>query len=338
MRAVVLRQPGGPENLELIERPVPEPGPGEVLVRMRAASLNYRDLVVLRGGYRKRQKHADLVPLSDGAGEIAAVGPGVDGFAVGERVIGGFFPAWRAGPVTDDALESDGGRINDGMLAEYRVFAAHGVLTFPHHLSFEEAATLPCAGLTAWSATLGQDLRPGGLVLTQGTGGVSLFALQFAKLAGAEVIATSSSPAKLERARELGADHLIDYTETPEWGPAARNIARPRDGVDLVVELGGEATLKQSLTAVKPGGTVAMIGVLSGAGFGDALLPFVVSRQVRLQGVTVGSMDDLRRMLRAIERHRLKPVMDRTFALEEAADAYAHLAAGRHVGKVAVTI
>lgn len=338
MKAVLIRRPGGPETLEIVERPVPTPGPGEVLVRMHAATLNYRDLVVLRGGYRKRQKQADLVPLSDGAGEIAGLGDGVEGFKEGDRVVGGFFPEWRSGDLDQRALESDGGRANDGVLAEYRIFPAHGVLRFPDHLGFEQAAALPCAGLTAWSATVGQGVGPDTLMLTQGTGGVSLFALQFAKLAGAEVIATSSSPAKLERARVLGADHLIDYTETPDWGRRALDIAHPRDGVDLVVELGGESTLKQSLTAVRPGGTVAMIGVLSGAGFGDALLPFVVSRQVRLQGVTVGSMADFQRMLNAVATHRLEPVMDRTFALADVAQAYEHLSSGRHVGKVAIAI
>lgn len=338
MKAVVLRQPGGPENLETVDRPTPTPGPGEVLVRLRAATLNYRDLVVLRGGYRKRQKQADLIPLSDGAGEIAAVGPGVDSFKEGDRVVGGFFPDWHGGPLSQRALESDHGRVNDGVLVEYRVFPAHGVLRFPDHLSFEQAAALPCAGLTAWSATVGQGIGPGDLMLTQGTGGVSLFALQFAKLAGAEVIATSSSPAKLERARDLGADHLIDYRETPEWGRIALDLAAPRDGVDLVIELGGQDTIKQSLTAIRPGGSLAMIGVLSGAGFGDALLPFVVSRQVRLQGVTVGSMADFQRMLHAVEAHELTPVMDRTFPLAEAAAAYQHLAAGKHFGKVAIAI
>lgn len=338
MKAMVLKTASGAGALELMDLPDPVPGPGEVLVRLGASSLNFRDLLILKGGYRKQQKLENLIPLSDGAGEIAALGAGVEGWQVGERVTANFCPDWIGGEPDRKTLDTRPGKSEDGMLCELRVFPAHALVRTPGHLSDVEAAAVPCAGLTAWSAivTLGR-VEPGDLVLTQGTGGVSLFALQFAKLAGAEVIVTSSSDEKLERAKALGADHLINYNTKPDWGRAALEISGGR-GVDHVVELGGTQTLKQSMMAVRPGGMVSMIGVLSGATFGDILLPFVVSRQVRMQGVTVGSRQGMEAMCRAMALHGTKPVIDSVYPLAETAAAVERLEAGRHFGKICIEI
>ena len=337
MKAYVLEGPGGIDSLKLVERPTPEPGPGEVLVRVRACSLNYRDHLALKGGYGSRQKQADLIPLSDGAGEIAAVGPGVSRFQPGDRVLASFFMDWLDGEPTDAGLLSALGGKVDGMLTEYRVLPQHAVAKTPEHLSDVEAAALPCAALTAWSAVIRHaGTKPGDVVLTQGTGGVSLFALQFAKLAGAQVIATSSSNDKLERVRKLGADHVINYREDEEWGRTANSLTGGR-GVDLVVEVGGGGTLKQSMRAARVGGPMAMIGVLAGARQ-ELNLPLVVMQDLRLQGVTVGSIASLEKMLAAIRQHGMRPVIDRVFPFTDVAGAFAHMAAGKHFGKVCVTV
>ncbi|WNJ99438.1 NAD(P)-dependent alcohol dehydrogenase [Thalassospiraceae bacterium LMO-JJ14] len=338
MRAMVFKTPDGPDALTAIDKPMPEPGPGEVLVRIGAASINYRDLLIAKGGYRSRQKQADLVPLSDGAGTVEAVGAGVHEFKPGDRVTACFFLDWPTGTATEHAMESDSGRAVDGMLQEYRVIPVSGLVHTPAHLSDAEAASLTCAGLTAWSAIvrLGRA-EPGDAILTQGTGGVSLFALQFAKMNGCRVCVTSSSDAKLERARTLGADHGINYATTPEWGPAGKEWAGG-DGVDNVIELGGTQTMKQSLIAVRPGGTLSLIGVLSGATTGNVLLPFIVSRDVRLQGVTVGPRDAMQQMCKAIEADGMKPVIDKVFAFEDAAEAYRYLQSGAHFGKVCISV
>lgn len=338
MRVQTFTEAKGPDFLAISERPTPAPGPGEVLVKVGAVSLNYRDLLIAKGGYRSRQKQADLVPLSDGAGTVAAIGPGVTEFAEGDRVTACFFHDWPAGSASERAMESDTGRAHDGFLQEYRVCSAGALVPTPQHLNDAEAASLTCAGLTAWSAIyrLGH-LQAGDVVLTQGTGGVSLFALQFAKLGGATVIVTSSSNDKLDRARALGADHVINYREDANWGETARNLAGG-DGVDNVIELGGTDTMKQSLIAVRPGGTLSLIGVLSGATTGNVLLPFIVSRDVRLQGVTVGPRDDMARMGRAMQAAGMHPVVDRIFPFEAAADAYRHLESGAHFGKVCIAV
>ena len=337
MRVVLLAATGGVDSLIFADRPEPEPGPREVLVRIRAASLNYRDLMVLRGRYGSRQRTADLIPASDGAGEVVALGPGVTRFAVGDRVITNFFQRWIAGEASEDKLDSDMGRKWDGVLAELKVFDEEGLVRTLPDLTDIEAAALPCAGLTAWSAivTLGH-VAPGEVVLTQGTGGVSLFAVQFAKLAGAEIIATSSSDDKLARLAELGADHLINYRTNDEWGQTARELNGGR-GVDHVVDIGGADSLKQSLRAVRPGGTISVIGVVSGPSY-DLLIPLIGSRNVRLQGVTVGAREGLEAMLKAMAQARLKPVIDRVFPLAEVRAAYEHLASGEHVGKVCIEI
>lgn len=322
MKAMVFETASGPDALCVQERPKPTPGPGEILVRMGAASINYRDLLIAEGGYRSRQKTTDLIPLSDGAGTVEAIGDGVTDFQPGDRVTACFFQDWPAGRASERAMESDTGRHTDGMLQEYRLFPESGLVPTPDHLSDAEAASLTCAGLTAWSAIVRLGaVQPGDVVLTQGTGGVSLFALQFAKAAGARVIVTSSSDEKLERARALGADHTINYRSDEKWGSTARDLAAG-DGVDNVIELGGTETMKQSLIAVRPGGTLSLIGVLSGATTGNVLLPFIVSRDVRLQGVTVGPRDDMIRMCQAMQANDIRPVIDKVFAFEDAAAAY----------------
>lgn len=324
------------EHLALAERPDPEPGPGQALVRMRAAALNYRDLVVLQRGYGAQTGTLPLIPVSDGAGEVVAVGPGVTRVRPGDRVCPTFFQAWQGGPPSAARLASSLGGPIDGVMAELMVVSEEGLALAPAHLSDIEAATLPCAALTAWSALVTEGrVQPGERVLIQGTGGVSLFALQFAKLAGAYAIVISSSAEKLARARAMGADATLNYRETPEWGRAVRDLAGG-DGVDHVVEVGGQQTLPQSLRAVRPGGTLSLIGVLSGPSL-DARLGLVVTRQIRLQGITVGSRDGFEAMARAIAQHALRPVIDSVFPFDQLPQALAHLASGAHVGKVCIS-
>src|SRR6266567_4249463 len=336
MRAAVLERPGL-DNLKIEQLPTPEPGPGEVLVRLRAASLNYRDTLTVVGGYGSRQKQEALIPLSDGAGEVAAVGADVDRWRAGDRVIGCLMPNWQGGKMSEEKSAISLGGSVDGCAAEYRLFPATGLVRTPEHLSDIEAATLPCAALTAWSAVVTQGgVGPGDIVLTQGTGGVSLFALQFARLTGARVISTSSAPDRLQRLRELGASDVVNYHEVPDWGRWARGLTAGR-GVDHVVEVGGGGTLAQSVRAVRVGGTISLIGVLGGAK-PDFNLALVVMQNIRLQGVTVGSRDQFERMLAAVGAHTLRPVIDRVFPLEEIRAAIEHLGAGRHVGKVCIAL
>lgn len=336
MKCYELQGPSGIDGLTLVERPVPTPGPGEVLVRLKAATLNYRDLLTVKGGYGSRQKFP-LVPVSDGAGLVEAVGPGVRALAPGDRVIGSFFEGWLSGEPSEAKMRAALGGAVDGVLAEYRVFPAQALVRTPEHLSDSEAAALPCAGLTAWSAVvkLGQ-VKPGQTVLTQGTGGVSLFALQFAKMSGARVIATSSSDAKIERLKKLGADVTLNYKSTADWGKKARELSGR--GVDLVVEVGGVGTLNESIRATRIGGTIAFIGVLAGPPASDLRISLMVMQQQRLQGVTVGSIEDLQAMVDAIAVNRMKPVLDRTFSFEQAKDAFSYMASGAHFGKVAIAI
>jgi NADPH:quinone reductase-like Zn-dependent oxidoreductase len=336
LRVYELQDAGGIDSLKLLERPVPQPGPGEILVRIRAMTLNYRDLVTLKGGYGSRQK-IPLIPVSDAAGTVEAIGSGVNGFKPGDRVVNGFFPNWLGGEPSEQKFSRTPGGRADGVLCEYRVFPQRALFHVPAHLSDAAAAALPCAGLTAWSAVVKfGGLHPGSTVLTQGTGGVSLFALQFAKLSGARVIATSSSEEKIAKLRKLGADATINYKTAPEWGKAARALTEDR-GVDLVVEVGGAGTLNESIRATRFGGTLAMIGVLAGPA-NDLRLPLVVMQQLRLQGVTVGSLEDFGNMLDGVALHRMQPVVDKVFPFEQARDAFAYLASGRHFGKVAIAI
>lgn len=336
MKAAVIVRPGL-DNLIIEELPTPAPGPGEVLVRLRAAALNFRDTLTVVGGYGSRQKQERLIPLGDGAGEVAELGAGVTSWQRGDRVIACLMPNWQGGEMSEEKSAASLGGSIDGCATEYRVFPATGLVRTPEHLSDIEAATLPCAALTAWSAVISQgQVGPGDIVLTQGTGGVSLFALQFARLAGARVIATSSRPDRLQRLLELGAGDVINYREVPDWGRRARALTGGR-GVDHVVEVGGAGTLAQSIRAVRVGGTLSLIGVLGGAK-PDFNLAHVVMQNIRLQGVTVGSRDQLEHMVAAIAAHKLKPVIDRVFPLAEIRAAIEHLGAGRHVGKVCISL
>jgi NADPH:quinone reductase-like Zn-dependent oxidoreductase len=336
MRAVELTAFGF-EHLQLVQRSDPEPAPGEVLVRMRYSALNYRDRVVAAGGYGALIS-CPLIPLSDGAGEVVANGAGGSRFKPGERVMACMYPRWIAGRPSLDVLTQSLGGPLDGTLCELRCFREDGLCRVPNSLGLQQAATLPCAALTAWNAlTVLDRIGPNDTVLVQGSGGVSLFALQFAKLLGARVIATSSSDEKLERMRALGADHTINYQRTAEWGKAARAHTGGL-GVDHVIEVGGAGTLVQSLRAVRPGGTVSLIGVLAGAKH-EIDLPRIFLPQVRLQGVVVGSRQAAEEMLRTFEIHGLQPVIDTAeFAMSSIARAFAYMGSGQHFGKISVAI
>jgi NADPH:quinone reductase-like Zn-dependent oxidoreductase len=335
MRVFQIEGEWGMDHLRLSTRPEPRPGPGQVLVRMKASSLNYRDLVVPERGYGSYTGTLPLIPVSDGVGVVIEVGAGVSRVAVGDRVCPLFCQRWISGePDLERLTNSLGGPI-DGTMAELMCLPEQGVAKVPAHLSDLQAATLPCAALTAWSAlTTGSNTRPGDRVLVQGCGGVALFALAFARLLGAHVTVITSSAERIERVRRLGADATLNYREVPEWAKATREITGGR-GYDLIVELGGEKTLPQSLRCIRPGGTLAMIGVLSGGAM-SAALGLVVTRQVRLQGVTVGHRDGFESMLRAIEQHRLEPVIDRVFGFDELKDALAYLKSGAQFGKVCI--
>jgi NADPH:quinone reductase-like Zn-dependent oxidoreductase len=335
MRVFQIQDDWGMDHLQLATRPDPKPGPGQVLLRMKAASLNYRDLLVPSRGYGSYTGNLPLIPLSDGVGEVVEVGAGVTRVRVGDRACPCFHQGWIAGSPDLERLTRTLGGPVDGTMADLMCLPESGIVRAPAHLTDEEAATLPCAALTAWSALVTYDsLGPGSRVLVQGTGGVALFAIQFAKLFGAHVTVISSSDAKLARAKALGADVGVNYTTTPEWSKAAREITGAR-GFDHIVELGGEKTLPQSLRAIRPGGTLSMIGVLSGSSLA-APLGLVVTRQVRLQGVTVGHRDSFEAMVRALDQHKLKPVIDRVFAFAELKDAMAYLKSGAHYGKVCI--
>ncbi len=335
MKAYRLHAFEGPNAIHREELPTPEPGPGQIRVRVRATSLNFRDLMISKGIYNPKLK-LPRIPLSDGAGEVSAVGAGVTGFQVGDRVVSAFMPGWVDGPPTDAKVRSALGGEVDGMLAEEVVLPESGVLPIPAHLSFEEAATLPCAAVTAWNALFETgSLQPGDSVLVQGTGGVSIFALQFARMAGARVIATSSSDAKLARVKEMGASDLINYRTTPDWDKSVRQRTGGV-GVDAIVEVGGAGTLPLSTRCVKLGGYIALIGVLTGAGDFNPI-PLLM-RHIRLQGIFVGSVQMFAGMLKAVEVAQMRPVIDRVFAFEETVDALKHLESGSHFGKVVITV
>lgn len=336
MKAVLLKTPGI-ENLSIEDLPEPEPRRGEVKVRLRASSLNYRDLITAVGGYGSRQKQEGLIPLSDGAGEIVAVGENVHRFQVGDRVTPIFFTDWQGGEPSLQAMGRALGGSAQGCAAEFACFPEHGVVATPDFLSDAEAASTVCAGVTAWQAVVEQGcIRPGDWVLTQGTGGVSIFALQFAKAMGARVIATTSSDVKAKRLRDLGADQVINYRDITDWGKAAKSLTGG-SGVDLVVEVGGAGTLGQSLRAIRVGGTIAMIGVLAGQ-TSEVNMGFVLMTNSRIQGITVGSREMHQAMYRAMEAHRIRPVISDSFPLAEIRQAMAHQQAGRHFGKVAIEI
>lgn len=337
MKAMVMESVGV-ENLRLKELPDPKPGPGQVLVRLRAASLNFRDVLALRGGYGSRQKQAGLIPLSDGAGEVVEAGPGVRRFKAGDRVVGTFFPGWFDGPPQERFLQQDLGGLEDGVACELRVFSEEAVLPIPANMSFLQASTLPCAAVTAWNAVRAQgQTGPEHAVLTQGSGGVAIFALQFARAAGARVIAISSTQDKLARLQSLGAQYGICYREDAEWGKTARRYTVGGQGVDLVVETAGAATLKQSMRAAKLGGTIAMIGMVSGPS-AELNLPLVAMGSLRIQGVAVGSRAHLQQVLAACETNGIEPVIDRVMPLADLGAALRYVESGQQVGKVCIEI
>lgn len=336
MKSWQLTAPSGAGALKTIERAEPTPGPGQVVVRMRATSLNYRDLMVATGRYGPGLP-LPLVPLSDGAGEIAAVGHGVTRWKPGDRVVGAFFQNWQSGPVQRETFGTAlGGSIN-GVLAQYVALSADGVIALPPHLSFEEAATLPCAALTAWHALVTDGhVAAGQTVLVLGTGGVSIFALQFAKMHGARVIITSSSDAKLARAKALGADDLINYRTTPDWDKEVFRLT-DKAGADHVIEVGGTDTFPRSLRAVALCGTISVIGGVSGF-TSDVALRDILGESAVIRGIFVGSRDMFAAMNRAISLHQLKPVIDRVFPFADAPAAYRYQEGGAHFGKVVIAV
>jgi NADPH:quinone reductase-like Zn-dependent oxidoreductase len=336
MKLYRLPTASGIDSLTLDEQPTPSPGRGQVLVRVRATSLNYRDLMVLRGVYARGHLPPNLVPLSDGAGEVEAVGADVTRFRVGDRVAGIFMQSWIGGDIAPDDFNTALGGAVDGVLAEYRLFDQQGLVPLPNHMSFEEGATLPCAGVTAWNALFGATpVRPGQTVLVLGTGGVSIFALQFAHAAGAKVIATSSSNKKLDEAFALGASEGVNYSETPEWQDAVLSLTGGR-GVDHVVEVGGSGTLARSIQAARLGGSVHLIGVLTGQAEIDPSP--VLRRNITLRGVYVGSREMFEAMNRALSFHEMHPVSHRMFPFADAKAAFRHLESQSHVGKVVIRV
>jgi NADPH:quinone reductase-like Zn-dependent oxidoreductase len=300
---------------------------------MKASSLNYRDLVVPSRGYGSYSGTLPLIPVSDGMGVVAAIGEGVSRVAVGDRVCPTYFQSWTGGePDLERLTQSLGGPI-DGTMTELMCLSEQGVVKVPDHLSDTQAASLPCAALTAWSAlTSAGGCRSGDRVLVQGCGGVALFALQFAKLLGAHVTVITSSEERMDKVKKLGADAVLNYRVVPEWAKATREFTGGR-GYDLIIELGGEKTLPQSLRCIRPGGIIAMIGILSGSIIATSL-GHIITRQVRLQGVTVGHRDGFEAMLRAIEQHEIKPIVDRVFAFTDLKEAMNYLKSGVQFGKV----
>ncbi len=324
----------GVDSLEFTQRPALKPGPGEVLVKVHAVSFNYRDLLMVKGLYNPKLKFP-RIPCSDGAGEVTAVGEGVTAWKRGDRVAGIFMQNWLDGPPTPAKVKGALGGDIDGMLAEHVVLHESGLVAVPRHLTFEEAATLPCAAVTAWNALAAADLKPGSTVLIQGTGGVSIFALQFAKLMGARVLGISGTPAKLERARALGLDAGLNYREISDWDRWALDETGG-EGVDLVVEVGGVGTLPRSLRAIRMGGTIAQIGVLSEPS--ELLpLPVILHKQARIRGIYVGSRRDFEQMNKAIALAQLRPV-EESFPWTEAREVLGRMEQATHFGKLVLTV
>jgi NADPH:quinone reductase-like Zn-dependent oxidoreductase len=341
MKSYHINLGAGLAGLMVKEHDIPVPGPHEVLVRVRACSLSFRELMILVLGYYPLPVRPDVVPVSDGAGEVMAVGAGVTRAKVGDRVAGVVFPHWLEGPFAWDYAMQLGGSL-DGMLTEVAVLSEEGIVHIPDHLSFEEAATLPIAAVTAWNALTGsRPLQAGDTVLTLGSGGVSLFALQFAKLFGARIIATTSSDEKAQRLKALGADEVINYRTTPDWHVAVRELTGGR-GVDQVIEVGGPGTIEQSIKSTNVSGEIALIGSLARAGSMSettvlGVLRSAIAGVVTLRSIAAGSRAHFLAMNRAIALHRLKPVIDRVFPFEDAQAAYQYFAEQSQFGKVVIS-
>ena len=329
MKVAAVKAQGAPDKLVIETRNDPAPGPGEILVRVRASSLNFHDLAVVYGMIPVADGR---IPMSDGAGDVVAVGAGVKTFKPGDQVLSTFFPNWAGGgPALERVMGVPGDHV-DGFAAEHVAMPATAFTRIPKGWSLTEAATLPCAALTAWRALIvDAAIRPGSVVLTQGTGGVSIFALQLAKAAGARVVATSSSDEKLARLKDLGADHVINYKTDTNWGRSAAEWAG--QGVDAVIEVGGPGTLNQSITACRIGGHVSLIGVLTGWS-GEVMTALQMSKSVAVKGITVGSREDQVNMIAAIEANGIKPVIDSRFPLDDIAGAFAHQRSQKHFGKI----
>ncbi len=335
MRAYQLTQ-FGIDHVRQVTMDDPTPGTGQVRVKLNAASINYRDFMICSGQFAPPED-LPIVPLSDGAGEIVAVGDGVANLAIGDHVSPLFFPRWMSGDALGDERAVSTGCEVDGCLREYGVFAEQGVVKCAPHLTDEQAACFPCAGLTAWSALVTtSNVQPGDTVLVLGTGGVSIFALQFAKALGARVIVTSASNEKLEHARALGADDVINYRDTPEWGLAAKELTGGQ-GVDVVVEVSGTSTLGQSFKAIRRGGHIPIIGALAGAKM-DILVYDLIGTNAHMHGISVGNRQDCEAMMRFVDQHGITPVIDRTYSFDAAVDAIRDIDKGEHVGKLTVTI
>ncbi|GAB1542039.1 NAD(P)-dependent alcohol dehydrogenase [Scytonema sp. NUACC21] len=334
MKAYQIKAASGIGSLALVDLPEPQPNFGQVVVRVRATSLNYRDTIVIQGAYPGQ--NFPIVPLSDGAGDVVAVGEGVTRVKVGDRVAGCFFQDWISGRLTRQKIKSAlGGAIN-GMLVEYIVLSEEGLVLLPEHLSYEEGATLPCAAVTAWQALVTRGgLAAGETVLLLGTGGVSIFALQFAKILGAKIIITSSSDEKLERAKAMGANEIINYKTYPKWDENVYELTQ-QEGVDQVVEVGGAGTLDRSLRSVRVGGRVSLIGVLAGSA--DVNHIQILLKSIDVQGIYVGSREMFEAMNRAIALHQIRPVIDRVFPFKEAPEAYRYLQSGAHFGKIVIQV
>lgn len=325
----------GVDNLEFVERPDPEPGPGQVVVRVHAISFNFRDLMMVKGLYNPKLR-LPRIPCSDGAGEVVALGPGVTQWRRGDRVAGIFMQNWLDGPPTPEKIRGALGGDVDGMLAEYVVLSENGLVAVPDHLSYQEAATLPCAAVTAWNAVQAGDVKPGSTVLVQGTGGVSIFAMQFARMRGAKVLGISGSNEKLQRAYDLGLDLGLNYNEYPEWDRWATE--QTGEGVDLVVEVGGLGTLPRSLRALRMGGAIAQVGVLTGPTPAEPMpIPAILHKQARLRGIYVGSRQDFVEMNRAISLTQLRPVGE-DFPWTQAREVLRRMEEASHFGKLVMSI
>ncbi|MEM9904612.1 MAG: NAD(P)-dependent alcohol dehydrogenase [Cyanobacteria bacterium P01_D01_bin.44] len=338
MRTVQVEMRGAFDNLKIVDQPIPIPNDYEVLIKLQAASLNWKDMLMIMGGFGVGDDlELPFIPLSDGAGEVVSVGKQVTCVQPGDKVNPLFYQEWFSGQFTAEVAKSSlAGERYGGILSEYVCLNENGVTKYPKHLTAVQAATLPCTGVTAWSALSQTGVKSGDVVLLQGTGGISTQALKFAKAAGAKVIITSSSHTKLERIKAMGADHLINYRDTPDWASEAVKLTGGR-GVDIVLDVGGAATLQQSINSVKVGGVIAIVGVLSGV-MKDLVISELMFKSIRLQGISIGSREHYQDMVRAMELHSILPEVDKVFPMEQTSAALAYLQSASHVGKIVIDI